>query len=88
MTALKGVERMWDNIGFWLYIPGDTRQEIGAKYSMDDDRLRAVLEYAVRLHPFPSWRIIIQAFHWMEEHQLAARFLEYVEPVTGSHVIA
>ena len=83
MESLKGMERRWDDIGRSLYVPGDTRRHIETQHSTDSDRLREVLLYALSLHPFPGWRMIIYALHGMEEDQLAAEIQDYAEPLTG-----
>ena len=86
MAALRGIERRWDDIGVWLYVPYQKRQEIRSQHSTDSDRLRAVILYALTLHPRSSWRCIISALHWIKEHQVAKRIQDYSEPVTGMHI--
>ena len=86
MAALRGIEGRWEYIGFWLCVPLETRQEIKSQHSTDCDRLRAVVLYALTLHPRSSWRCVITALHWMEEHQVAERLQNYSEPVTGTHI--
>ena len=81
--ALRGIERGWDGIGFRLCVPLETRQEIRSQHSTYSDCLRAVLLYALTLHPRSSWRCVINALHWMEEHQVAELIQDYSEPVTG-----
>ena len=86
MAALRGIERRWDDIGVWLYVPYQKRQEIRSQHSTDSDRLRAVILYVLTLHPRSSWRCVINALHWMEEYQVAERIQDYSEPVTGMHI--
>ena len=86
MVALRGIERRWSDIGRWLYVPDETRQEIRSQHSTDSDRLRAVILYALTLHPRSSWRCIIDALNGMEEHQVAERIQDYSETVTGMHI--
>ena len=86
MAALRGIERRWNDIGRWLYVPDKTREEIRNRHSTDSDRLRAVILYALTLHPRSSWRCVINALHGMEEHQVAERIQDYSEPVTGMHI--
>ena len=85
MESLKGMERQWDRIRDWLYIPDDTIRHIRTQHSTDSDRLREVLLYALNLHPFPGWRIIIYALHGIMNDQLAAEIQDYAEPLTGMH---
>ena len=87
MESLKGKEWRWYDIGDWLYVPYDTRRHIRAQHSTASDRLREVLLYALSLHPFPGWRMIIRALHGMREDQLAAEIQDYAEPLTGICVI-
>ena len=85
MESLKGMEGRWDRIGKWLYVPDDTIHHIMTQHSTDSDRLREVLLYALSLHPFPGWRMIIYALHMMDEDQLAAEIQDYAEPLTGMY---
>ena len=84
MAALRGIEGRWDNNRFWLYVPYETRQEIRSQHSTDSERLRAVILYALTLHPRSSWRCVIHALHGIEEHQVAEQILYYSEPVIGN----
>ena len=86
MVALRGIEGRWDDIGTWLYVPKETRQDIRSQHSTDSDRLRAVILYVLTLHPRSSWRCVINALHWIEEHQVAERMQDCSEPVTGMHM--
>ena len=86
MAALRGIEGRWRDIGRWLYIPWQTLDEIWRQHSTDLDRLRAVILYALTLHPRSNWRCVINALHEMEEHQVAERIQDYSEPVTGMHI--
>ena len=86
MAALRGMERRWDIIGAWLYVPEKTRWEIRSQHSTDSDRLRAVILYVLTLHPRSSWRCVINALHGMREHQVAERIQDYSEPVTGMYI--
>ena len=86
MAALRGIERRWDDIGEWLYVPYETRQEIRSQHSTDSDRLRGVILYALTLHPRSSWRCVIMALHGMGEYQVAERIQDYSEHVTGMHI--
>ena len=86
MAALRGIEGRWDDMGRWLYVPDKIRQEIRSQQSTDSDRLRAVILYALTLHPRSSWRCVINALQRMEEHQVAERILDYSDPVTGMHI--
>ena len=86
MTALKGIEWRWYDLGYWLYVPGGIRDELRTQHSIESDCLRAMLQYVLTLHPYASWRSIIIALHWIEEHQVADRIMEYAEPVTGMHM--
>ena len=86
MVALRGIEGRWDDIGFWLCVPKETRQGIGSQHSTDSEPLHAVMLYVLTLHPRSSWRCIITALHWMGEHQVAKRIQDYSEPVTGMHI--
>ena len=83
MAALRGIEGRWEDIGYWLYVPEETRQEIGSQHSTDSERLRAMILYVLTLHPRSSWRCVIMALHDMEEHQVVERMQDYSEPVTG-----
>ena len=85
MKTLKGTEWKWDEIGDWLYVPWDTRHHIRTQHSTASDRLREVLLYALSLHPFPGWRMIIYALHEMDKDQLAAEIQDYAEPLTGMY---
>ena len=86
MAALRGIEGRWEDIGYWLYVPEETRQEIGSQHSTDSERLRAMILYVLTLHPRSSWRCVINALHWMREHQMAEQIQDYSEPVTGMHI--
>ena len=85
MESLKRMEWKWDDIGDWLNLPDDTICHIRTQHSTDSDRLREVLLYALSLHPFPGWRLIIHALHMMVEDQLAAEIQDYGEPLTGMY---
>ena len=86
MTVLKGIEWRWDELGWRLHVPWGIRDELWTQHSIDSDRLRAVLQYVLTLHPYASWRSIITALHWIGEHQVADRIMEHAEPVTGMHM--
>ena len=86
MAALRGIEGRWNDIGECLYVPDETLDEIRSQYSTDSDRLRAVILYALTLHPRSSWRCVISALHIIGEHQVAERIQDYSEPVTGMHI--
>ena len=86
MAALRGIERRWNDIGRWLYVPRQTRQEIESQHSTDSERLRAVILYVLTLHPRSSWRCLIRPLHRIKEHQVAERIQDYSEPVTGMHI--
>ena len=86
MVALRGIERRWDNIGYLLYVPEKTIQEISSRHFTDSERLHAVILYMLTLNPQSSWRCIINALHRIEEHQVAERIQDYSEPVTGIHI--
>ena len=83
MESLKGMERQWNDIGKWLYVPADTRDHIWTPHSTNSDRLREVLLHALSLHPFLGWRMIINALHWIGEDQLTVEIQDYAEPLTG-----
>ena len=83
LVSMKGIESKWDGIGEKLCVPLQTRQEIRIQYSNDSDCLRAVLLYVLTLHPRFSWRCIINALHWIREHEVADRIQSYSEPVAG-----
>ena len=85
MESLKGMERRWDLIGRWLSVPYYTIHHIMNQHSTDSDRLREVLLYALSLHPFSGWRMIIYALHGIVEDQLAAEIQDYAEPLTGMY---
>ena len=85
MMAVKGIEKRWYEIGRWLYIPYETRQEMRIQHSTDMDRLKAVFLYVLTLHPYASWRCFISVFRRIGAHQIAARLSEYSEPVTGAY---
>ena len=82
-SALKGIEREWDDFGIWLYVPTETRSGIESQHSSDCEKLQQVIRYMFAVHPLASWRVIINALHWMGEDQLAESIQEYAEPVTG-----
>ena len=42
LVALRGIEGRWDDIGYWLRVPEETRQEIGSQHSTD-----SVCEYGI-----------------------------------------
>ena len=86
MVALRGIEGRWDDIGRELYVPKETRQEIRSQCSTNSDCLRAVLLYALTLHPRSSWRCVIRALHEIKEHRVAKQIQDYSEPVTGTHI--
>ena len=86
MAALRGIEGKWDYFGKQLCVPDETREEIRSQHSTDSDRLRAVILYALTLHPRSSWRCVINTLHWMGKHQVAERIQDYSEPVTGMHI--
>ena len=86
LQALRGTEARWNDIGLYLRLPRQTREEIRTQHSTDSDRLRAVILYVLTLHPQASWRCFINALHWMMEHQVAERIQDYSEPVTGMHI--
>ena len=54
-----------------------------SQHSNDDEKLQQVFLYVLAVHPFASWRVIINALHEMGERQLAESIQEYAEPVTG-----
>ena len=83
LVALRGIEWRWDDIGRRLCVPWATRKEIRIQHSTVSDRLRAVLLYALTLHPRSSWRCVINALHWTWNHQVAELIQDYSEPVTG-----
>ena len=87
MAVLKGIERKWDFIGSLLCVPEEKRSAMKKQlYFTDKDQLRKILMYMLSLHPFASWRVIMNALHWMREHQLAESIWEFAEPLTGSYV--
>jgi hypothetical protein len=86
MVALRGIEERWDDIGGWLCVSRKTRQEIRSQHSTYTERLRAVILYALTLHPRSSWRCVIDALYGIEEHQVAEQIQDYSEPVTGMHI--
>ena len=86
MAALREIEGRWSAIGAWLYLPWQTLDEVRSQHSTDSDRLRAVILYALTLHPRSSWRCVINALHGMEEHLVTERIQDYSEPVTGMHI--
>ena len=73
----------WDDFGYWLYVPKETRSGIGSQQYSDSEKLLQVIQYILTVHPLASWRVIILALQWMEEHPLAESIQEYAEPVTG-----
>ena len=83
VSALKGIERRWNEFGVRLCVPKETRSGIWRHHSTDGDRLRQIIVYVLSLHPSASWRMIINALHWMKEDQLAESIQEYAEPMTG-----
>ena len=83
---MKGIESKWDRIGENLCVPLQTRQEISTQHSNDTDCLRAILLYALTLHPRFSWRCIINALHWIREHKVAEQIQDYSEPVAGMYM--
>ena len=86
MAALKGVESRWKNIGGFLHVPGETRRAIETRHSADSAQcLREVLLYVLSLHPYPGWRVIIDALYGIGEHQVAIGIEEYAEPVAGMY---
>ena len=86
LQALRGTEAGWDDFGWYLCVPGETRKEVRTQHSTDSDRLRAVILYVLTLHPRASWRCFINALHRISEHQVAEQIQDYSEPVTGMHI--
>ena len=82
MVALSGIEERWNTIGYWLYVPEETMDEIRKRHSNDSERLKALILYTLTLHPRSSWRCVIRALHGMEK-QAAKRIEDYSEFVTG-----
>ena len=83
MTTLTGIENKWESLGTWLCVPHETRRSIREQHSTDSNRLRELLLYMLNLHPFASWRLIINALYKIREDHLAERLQEYAEPETG-----
>ena len=79
-SALKSIEREWDDFGIWLYVPDETRSGIESQQCSGFEQ---VILYVLAVHPFASWRVIINALQRMGEGQLAESIQEYAEPVTG-----
>ena len=86
MAAMKGVESKWDDIGHRLCVPWETRLAIRTQGFADSAQcLREVLLYVLSLHPYPGWRVTINALYWMGEYP---RIEEYAQPVAGMETIS
>ena len=58
------------------------------QHSTQANQTRAVVKYWLSVDPTPSWRRLVQALEYSEEHQTADKVKLCVEPLTGEHCIA
>ena len=79
MEVMKGKEKRWNLLGLFLDIPPSKCNYIMHRYQTDIQCMQASLDYWVRTHPAPSWKMVAEALRKMGEDTL-------VEEVTTKYV--
>ena len=74
-----------DGLGAWLRVPNHKLDEIRQQHSTQTNQMRATVEYWLSVHPTPSWRRLIRALEYSEEHQAVEKVKPYLEPLTGKY---
>ena len=79
-----GVKWTWDMCHYGLFIPRQKIDEIDRSSSTSKGRLESSIEYYLCVDPTPSWRRIIHALDWNDQHSAASNMYLYAEQVTGT----
>ena len=70
-------------LGLYLRVPERKLEEIEQQHSTQANQTRATVEYWFSVDPTPSWRRLVEALEFSDQHQAADRVRPYVEPLTG-----
>ena len=83
MTLVAGAEDKWKDIATYLLLPDSEKEKIDTEGANEVDKLTAVFKYAIKTHPYVTWKLIIRVLDRAELYQIAAQIRQFAEPVEG-----
>ena len=83
VTTVVAPVRDWYSLGGWLGVPVAKRTEIGSKYSTDEMRKEALMDYWLRCSPVVSWGKLAGELHYLEEKQSLQLLQRHLKKTTG-----
>ena len=87
MEVVKGVENLWEDLGYSLGVPDSKKNEIERLYQSDHHRMQALADHYTTCHPTPSWKAITEALLEEELRKQADEVTtKYVKGMDVNHV--
>ena len=83
VTTVVAPVRDWLNLGACLGVPVPKCSEIRSKYSTDEMRKEAVMDYWLRCSPVVSWGKLAGALHYIKERQSLQLLQRHLKKTTG-----
>ena len=75
--------RSWNSLGRWLGVPVAKRTEIDSKYSTDEKKKEALMDYWLRCSPVASWGRLAGELYYMGEKQSLQLLQRHLKRTTG-----
>ena len=83
VTTVVAPVRDWDNLGIYLGVPQTKRDEIRSKYSTDEKKKEALIDYWLCCSPVASWGKLAGVLHFMEEKQSLQLVQRHLKKTSG-----
>ena len=83
VTTVVTPVRDWNRLGVCIGVPLAKYSEIDSKYSTDDKRKEAVIDYWLRCSPVVSWGELAGELHYREEKQSLQLLQRHLKKTTG-----
>ena len=87
VTTVVAPVRDWDNLGDCLGVPEAKRTAIDSKYSTDEKKKEALMDYWLRCSPVVFWGKLAGELHYMEEKQSLQLVQRHLKKTSGMLVM-
>ena len=87
VTTVVAPVRDWDRLGVSLGVPQAKRSEIVSKYSTDEKKKDALMDYWLRCSPAVSWGRLAGELHYWEGKQSLQLVQRYLKRTSGMLVM-
>ena len=86
-TTVVAPVRDWELLGDCLGVPLANRGEIDSKYSTDEKKKEALMDYWLRCSPLVSWGRLAGELHYLKEKESLQLVQRYLKKTSGMLVM-